>query len=168
MSVTQYALLLLCRWCHRLHMYNAKGNRSRCVNQIGYLLDEYQCLDECKYVYGKPVKDNWLSSSQNISWSNKIQLQVREKTIHVVHFMKNLGMYFWYIHACRETGAISSACYYHICNTGHIRQYIVSDACKTLTHTFVASWLAMHFHRVHLWIFADSTESYGLSGDQYP
>ena len=96
-------------------------------------LARYQWLDECKYAYVKQRKDrmNYLQTRTSVEGMQRIQFQVGAKTVHVAHFVKNLGMYFdTSLTIERQVNAISRACYHHIHNIGHISQYIMTNASQ--------------------------------------
>ena len=54
--------------------------------------------------------------------------------------MKTLAMWFDIpLTTEKQVNTISCTCYYHIQNIDGIRQYYMTDACRTLVHAFVTS-----------------------------
>ena len=61
--------------------------------------------------------------------------------ISSVSCVKNLGVYFDHLTMERQVSAIVKFCHFHISNSGRIRSYITTSACKTLVNSLVTSRL---------------------------
>ena len=71
-----------------------------------------------------------------------LQLRVGDKSIETTEVVKNLGVHFdSSLTMEKQVNCIAKSCYYQIRNIGRIRQYITTDACKTLVHSLVTSRL---------------------------
>lgn len=74
--------------------------------------------------------------------AHDIQLNVGIKTIKAAPVVKNLGVHFDSSMTMeKQVNAIAKSCYYQLRNIGRIRQFITTDACKTLLHSLVTSRL---------------------------
>lgn len=71
-----------------------------------------------------------------------IQLDVGTKIIKAAPVVKNLGVHFDSTMTMeKQVNAVAKSCYFQIRNIGRMRQFITTDACKTLVHSLVTSRL---------------------------
>ncbi|XP_060083129.1 uncharacterized protein LOC132562405 [Ylistrum balloti] len=71
-----------------------------------------------------------------------LQLKVGAQTFEAVQAVRNLGVHFdSSLNMEKQINSIASSCYHQIRNIGGIRQFITTDACKTLVHSLVTSRL---------------------------
>ena len=82
------------------------------------------------------------SSKQNPESRQAFILKVGACTVKAASAVKNLGVFFdSSLTMEKQVNAVSKVCYHQIRNIGCIRQYITTDACKTLVNSLVTSRL---------------------------